>query len=145
MYICFGFGVGLKVCKVHQETVTKPILADTLQASRVTSEPGVRALVRRGDERRNDGDTFKIKFGSGRFLLHQEMAGSKGRKFCLSGMNSLRIVLPMSSLSCISFWWGCMSGNVSCDPTWDSSVQSNIFNLSPNIHRCKPGSNYASL
>ncbi|RHN78839.1 putative arterivirus GP3 envelope glycoprotein [Medicago truncatula] len=131
---------------VHQETVTKPILADTLQASRVISEPGVWALVGHGDERRNDGDTFKInihlnlmsestilcidffwrsyvgnfyneRFGSGRFLLHQEMAGSKGRKFCLSGMNSLRIVLPMSSLSCISFWWGCMSGNVSCDPT----------------------------
>ncbi|XP_039686233.1 uncharacterized protein [Medicago truncatula] len=113
-----GYGsFGLKVCKVHQETVTKPILADTLQASRVISEPGVWALVGHGDERRNDGDTFKIKFGSGRFLLHQEMAGSKGRKFCLSGMNSLRIVLPMSSLSCISFWWGCMSGNVSCDPT----------------------------
>jgi hypothetical protein len=62
VYICcFGFGVGWKICKGHQETVTKPIVADTLQASRVTSEPGVRALVGHGDGWINDSDAFKIK------------------------------------------------------------------------------------
>lgn len=36
------------------------------------------------------GNFYNERLGSGRFLLHQEMAGLKGRKFCLSGM--LRIV-----------------------------------------------------
>lgn len=142
MYICFfGFGVGWKVCKGHQENVAKPIVADILQVSRVTSEPGVRPLVGQGDERRNDSDTFKIKF-----LFHQEMAGSEGRKFCLNGMNSLRIILPMSSLSCISFWRGSrMSGNVSVIQSEIQVCSPNFLTLSPNIHRCKHGSNYSSF